>query len=132
MSVQVHIEDPTNKRRAAVDDDGDSLGLVVATRQLKTLDNQVKFFSNRNGWPSDLAQFLVEEGVDQIIVSVDAFDDATYSAIRRKGRLADVRQEVGRLIEAKRALRRAEHALSFNTVVFKNSVAQVAGAIKFA
>jgi len=46
LSVQVHIEDPTTKRRAAVDDDGDSLGLVVATRQLKTLDNQVKFFSN--------------------------------------------------------------------------------------
>ena len=50
MPIRSHITDPSTGHKASVSSEsGEMAGLVVATRQLKTYENSIEFFTDTNG-----------------------------------------------------------------------------------
>lgn len=92
----------------------------------------VKFFSHLNRWTPELARFVVEVRVRQIIVSIDAFEPRKYALIRRNGRLAEVCASVRTIIASKRELRSDQPELLYNTVVIGDTVEEIPKAFDFA
>lgn len=91
-----------------------------------------KFFSHLNRWTPEIAEVVVGRGVDQVIVSIDAFDPETYAAIRRRGSLDDLMRGVNLILEAKQRHGTSSPELLFNTVIFKDNVEQISRAAAFA
>lgn len=91
-----------------------------------------KFFSHLNHWTPALADLVVLCEVDQIIVSIDAFDPETYAAIRRRGSLTNLVEGVQMIVDAKRRHEIDVPELLFNTVVFDDNTDQISRAAGFA
>lgn len=92
----------------------------------------VKFFSHLNFWSEGLARFVVENEVNQIIVSIDGFEKEKYAAIRRKGSFDELKKGIHYILKAKRELLSNKPELIFNTVVIHETVDEINRAIDFA
>lgn len=65
----------------------------------------VRLSSNMNYFSPELAQAVVEAGLDRLIVSLDGSSQETYARYRRGGDLARVCENIRLLVEAKRRAR---------------------------
>lgn len=101
-------------------------------RVAKSGGRVVKFFSHLNYWTEELARFVVAAGVNQIIISIDAFEPEKYAAIRRNGSLEELKRGIRHLLHAKRELSSEVPELIFNTVVIRETVDEIDRAIDFA
>jgi radical SAM protein with 4Fe4S-binding SPASM domain len=92
----------------------------------------VKFFSHLNRWTPELARLVVDVGVHQIIVSIDAFSKEKYAQIRKNGNLDDLCATVREIKRSKEVFGRDKPELLYNTVVIHDTVDEIPRAFDFA
>ena len=104
-------------------------------RRLVTLARQhapiVKFFSHLNRWTAELADFVVEAGVRQVIVSLDATDRVTYARVRRRGDFDDLLAGVRFLSDAIDRSGAVHPEILYNIVVVRDTVEQISKVVEF-
>jgi MoaA/NifB/PqqE/SkfB family radical SAM enzyme len=78
------------------------------------------------------AEAYVESGLDFMVLSIDGATQPVYERFRRHGHLELVLDNVRKLVEAKRRLRRRTPALCWNFLAFEHNVHEIPLAIRLA
>ncbi len=78
------------------------------------------------------AEALVESGLDFMVLSIDGATQSVYERFRRNGRLDLVLENIRKLVEARRRLRRDTPVLSWNFLAFRHNVHEIPEALRMA
>jgi radical SAM protein with 4Fe4S-binding SPASM domain len=98
------------------------------TEMVKTASEQNIFTStstNAHYLTAEVAKRTVESGLDQLIISIDGIDEASYSKYRVGGDLEKVLAGTREILAAKKSLKRRSPHVVWQFVVFKHNESQV-------
>jgi MoaA/NifB/PqqE/SkfB family radical SAM enzyme len=104
-------------------------GMIAAA---KSHGIEVKVDSNLNDLSDAMVEGLVRSGLDVLSVSIDGATQETYEKYRVNGRLADVLENVRRVVRKKKELASARPLLMWQFLVFKHNEHEVELAKKMA
>lgn len=78
------------------------------------------------------ADAYVESGLDFMVLSIDGATQPVYERFRRNGDLQLVFSNIGKLVEAKRRLRKRTPVLSWNFLAFEHNAHEISAAVRIA
>jgi len=81
--------------------------------------------SNLNHLDAQMAQKLVESGLNQLVVSIDGATQESYAAYRRRGKLDDVLKNLKLLIDTKQTLKRPTPFIVWRMLIGKHNEHEV-------
>jgi MoaA/NifB/PqqE/SkfB family radical SAM enzyme len=108
----------------------DRLPEIIALIHNHRVGTQVH--SNLNHMPAGLAKRLIESGLDQIVISIDAVTQATYERFRRGGRLESAIANLRQLIETRRRLGSDTPRIEWKFVTFEHNLSELEAARQLA
>lgn len=108
----------------------DRLPEIISLIHRRQVGTQVH--SNLNHLPPGLAERLIESGLDQIVISIDAVTQTTYERFRRGGRLESAIVNLRQFIETRRRLGGDTPRIEWKFVTFKHNVGELEAARELA